>query len=98
MMDMEEEPIPLVCPHCGQTKLFLAHVICRPVEGPMEFHMQLLEGIGHEYPTERPSGVTCMSCNFQCLACHKWAMLGITSGLNEGSWMRFEGPTRGKPP
>ena len=51
---------------------------------------QLLEGSGHEYPTDRPSGGTYMNCTFQCLACHKWTVLGITSGLDDGSWMRFE--------
>src|SRR5918995_1028314 len=85
------EPIPLNCPHCGARQLFLGFVHVHPAEGHMDAHLSLIDGEGHEHPTDGPQGAPLVGMHLQCLACDGWAWLILCSGMDDGSWLRFTG-------
>lgn len=78
-------PFPLACQWCGASRLYLMHVICWPLDGPMEYHLSLLEGTGQAIPADRLSVGPAATLRLSCLACHKWTVLDIASDLSEGS-------------
>ena len=86
-----DEPILVPCPHCGAEQLYFAAVEVHPAEGGMDVHISLTEGQAHEYPTNGPELVPIIAMHLQCLTCDGWPFLGLASGINDGTWLKFHG-------
>lgn len=84
------EPMALPCPYCGSLQLYLMGISACALNAPMEMHVEMFEGNGHELPRTYPKGSPAVSISFCCLTCDKWAYLGMNSGLADGTWLLFE--------
>lgn len=90
LMPTQHEPMAVPCPHCGAAQLFLAGVIMRPADEPMQWWFSLLTGQSDQSAGDPHEGVPRLVLHLQCLRCNGWAWIAMCSGVDDGSWLRFE--------
>jgi hypothetical protein len=56
----------------------------------MDAHIFLIEDESHELPTEGPVGMPIVTRHLQCMTCNQWAFLVQASGIDDGTWVKFQ--------